>query len=50
MESRNRKLSYIFNHLIVVKTNYLEECNRELDNDNHNSIVRKALLTYKTSC
>jgi hypothetical protein len=47
MESRERSLGHIFNDLIVVKAKDLEECNRELDNGNHNSIVRKALLIYK---
>jgi hypothetical protein len=47
MESRDRSLTHIYNDLIVVKTKDLEQCNRELDEGNHNHIIRKALLTYK---
>lgn len=37
----------MFSELSVKKTKDLEQCNQELHNQNHNSVVRKALLVYK---
>jgi hypothetical protein len=37
----------MFSELNEKKTKDLEECNRELENESHNSVVRKALLVYK---
>lgn len=42
-----RDLTSIFSELTVIKSHDLEECNRELENAEYNSIVRKALMTYK---
>jgi len=42
-----RDLESIYRELKVVKTKELEECNKELNCPDYNSLVRKALLTYK---
>ncbi|GHI01104.1 hypothetical protein [Neobacillus kokaensis] len=44
-----RELKNIFYELKVVKTKELDECEQELNNGNHNYIVKKALFYYKHS-
>ncbi|MGG3466151.1 hypothetical protein ABES02_00985 [Neobacillus pocheonensis] len=42
-----RELGSIFNELKIVKDQELDECNKELTNENYSHIVKKALLAYK---
>lgn len=42
-----RDLGSIFKELTLVKTKELEVCNIELENENYNNTVKKALVTYK---
>jgi len=42
-----RDLGSIFKELALVKTKELEVCNIELENENYNNTVKKALVTYK---
>ncbi|NRD76847.1 hypothetical protein HPT25_04990 [Bacillus sp. BRMEA1] len=41
-------LMWIFENLSIVKEQDLEKCNMELENNQHNEIVRKALMVYKS--
>ncbi|MCM2535786.1 hypothetical protein NDK43_30295 [Neobacillus pocheonensis] len=43
-----RDLGSIYNELTVIKMKDLEECNKELNEGNHSSIIKKALITYKS--
>ncbi|MEH7418831.1 hypothetical protein V7266_26725 [Neobacillus drentensis] len=42
-----RDLESIYRELKIVKSKELEACNIELDSQNNNMVVRKALLVYK---
>ncbi|WP_040203331.1 hypothetical protein [Neobacillus jeddahensis] len=42
-----RDLGSIFMELQLVKNKELTDCNNELNSDNYNAVVRKALLVYK---